>query len=497
MLHTKGLHVKEQFDLPMHQVNDYISSGTYFAQHNLALAANIYDKIRKNELKPILRSHHLRTTYQEGPDLLISLDTNVTFKKEIDPLTWRRNDNGDSYSFDQLHSDEAYVFPYAILETKLMPGNDTVRDWLTSLEESQLVYEIPYFSMYLHGASHFFQASFPKLPWWLGVSDVDIRRKRIHSTMINQSPAKFAEQQRRCTILEPALLPDYFHIVPTEQRLSKGDENNEKLDDHTSSYTLIESDIGLLNKYTTRSITKRSAHDNSFDSNIVTKIKYMYYEMTKREENHVSMASWLYAKITNNKTILLSSSEPTLGNHQQIRPKQWKLKRKVEPKVFFANERTFISWLQFSALLLSVSLGLINFGDHVSKASGAFFILIAVALAVYAQLRFQYRAWQIRFRSESRFDDIYGPAVLCLVLIIALIVNLGLRVNQPLPTNPSLFSYNETSKSDDLSSTVVSNSTTPQQIVTNHHFPNGTRLDKHGQIVHDEEEEDENEPDEA
>jgi uncharacterized membrane protein YidH (DUF202 family) len=492
-LHNKGLYVKERFELPMSQVSDYVSNGPHFGDQHLALAINIHDKIQKDELRSTLRCYHHRTTYQSNPSLRISLDTNLAFMKEMDPLTWRRNDISDNYPFNHLHPHEVYLFPYAVLETKMI-GSDPVPGWLTSLIESQLVYEVPYFSKYLHGISHFFRASLPMLPWWLGELEIDIRRKAGSATMTNQQSADFV-QQKGCITIEPPLLPDYFGAAPIEQRLSKGSEDNEKLYNNTSSCTVIEpSHIGLVNHHTrTTDDTRFSAYDSLFNSSIMDKIKSLkeaYYEETKYEEDHVSMVSWLYAKITNNKALLLSSSQ------QQIIPKKGKFKKKVEPKLFFANERTFISWLQFSALLLSVSLGLVNFGDHISKASGGFFILIAVVLAGYAQLRFQYRAWQIRFRSESRFDDTYGPALLCFVLVIALIVNLALRVNQPLPTNPSLFSYN-ISVSDDLNG-IISNTT--QQIITNHHSPNGTKLDKHGRIVHEEEEEeeeDEDEPDEA
>ena len=66
---------------------------------------------------------------------------------------------------------------------------------------------------------------------------------------------------------------------------------------------------------------------------------------------------------------------------------------KVEPKVFFANERTFISWLQFCGLLLMVALNLLNFGDGAAKIAGSIFICIAAVVALYALYRFEKRAW--------------------------------------------------------------------------------------------------------
>ncbi|OAD05346.1 hypothetical protein MUCCIDRAFT_125082, partial [Mucor lusitanicus CBS 277.49] len=101
---------------------------------------------------------------------------------------------------------------------------------------------------------------------------------------------------------------------------------------------------------------------------------------------------------------------------------------KTEPKTFFANERTFISWLQFCALLLTVALNLLNTGDHISRVIGAVFIIIASLLSLYALARFQIRSWQLRTNKQIvRYDDVWGPTVLCILIVTALIVNFYLR----------------------------------------------------------------------
>ncbi|KAI8987747.1 hypothetical protein BDF20DRAFT_803245, partial [Mycotypha africana] len=107
--------------------------------------------------------------------------------------------------------------------------------------------------------------------------------------------------------------------------------------------------------------------------------------------------------------------------------KKFKTKVKVEPKTFFANERTFISWLQFCALLLSVALNLLNFGDQVSRIVGGIFIGLAAAIAIYALYRFEKRAWMINRRIDGRYDDLWGPAVLCVLLVGAIVINFYLR----------------------------------------------------------------------
>ena len=68
------------------------------------------------------------------------------------------------------------------------------------------------------------------------------------------------------------------------------------------------------------------------------------------------------------------------------------LPTRVEPKVFFANERTFLSWLNFTIMLGGLSVGLLNFGDKVSKISSIFFTLDSVGCMIYALVIYHWRA---------------------------------------------------------------------------------------------------------
>ncbi len=56
------------------------------------------------------------------------------------------------------------------------------------------------------------------------------------------------------------------------------------------------------------------------------------------------------------------STQPLL---QRTANKRIALPIRVEPKVSFANERTFLSWLHFTVVLGGLAVGLLNFGDQV------------------------------------------------------------------------------------------------------------------------------------
>jgi uncharacterized membrane protein YidH (DUF202 family) len=104
------------------------------------------------------------------------------------------------------------------------------------------------------------------------------------------------------------------------------------------------------------------------------------------------------------------------------------LPTRVEPKVFFANERTFLSWLNFTVILGGLAVGLLNFGDSVGRISAACFTVVAMAAMIYALFTFHWRAKSIRVRGQGGFDDRLGPTVLAVALLAAVIVNFVLRI---------------------------------------------------------------------
>ena len=59
---------------------------------------------------------------------------------------------------------------------------------------------------------------------------------------------------------------------------------------------------------------------------------------------------------------------------------------KVEPKVFFANERTFLAWLNMAVTLSSISIAILAFADHneFSQIYGFIILPVAIAFCIYA-----------------------------------------------------------------------------------------------------------------
>jgi uncharacterized membrane protein YidH (DUF202 family) len=100
----------------------------------------------------------------------------------------------------------------------------------------------------------------------------------------------------------------------------------------------------------------------------------------------------------------------------------------VEPKVFFANERTFLSWLNFTVILGALAVGMLNFGDRPAFISAFLFTVVAMATMVYALYTYHWRAKSIRLRGQAGFDDRFGPTFLAVILMVAVVVNFVLRI---------------------------------------------------------------------
>ncbi|POW04066.1 hypothetical protein PSHT_11331, partial [Puccinia striiformis] len=103
-------------------------------------------------------------------------------------------------------------------------------------------------------------------------------------------------------------------------------------------------------------------------------------------------------------------------------------------EVFFANEQTFFSWLNFTVVLGGLAVGLLNFGDRVGQISAGFLTLhvhsygsydlqyvfpqsMPFSLQFFALITFHWRANAVRKRGSGNCDDCIGPTALCITLL--------------------------------------------------------------------------------
>ncbi|CAO3681349.1 unnamed protein product [Rhizopus stolonifer] len=377
----KETHREERLDKERYQLSEKNVNGFISGQHTTQdpTSISIQTSIEHKVLEPILRVFYHRTAFRL-PNTRITLDTELAFVREDSCQgNWRRPDMDIDFPFDYLPKNDILRFPYAVLELKTSP---TLPSWLVSLVESHLVHEVPRFSKFLHGVSHFYKKQLPLVPWWLTELRLDIRKPRKENQGLSRSRS-----------FKPLIDGHY-----------RGSERSEPVMQRRSG---TEPPKAIKNDAYAIEISSVSQPLLSQNPSTL----------------HLEPSQPLYQLDMDSKGHLLSRK-----NLRDLEAQPQKVtKVKLDPKIFFSNERTFLSWLQFCALLLTVALNLLNFGDSVSRIVGGAFMGIASAVAIYALYRFETRASMIGNRSVGRYDDLWGPAVLCLILVVALLINLYLR----------------------------------------------------------------------
>ncbi|KAG8928387.1 hypothetical protein FRC01_006010 [Tulasnella sp. 417] len=122
----------------------------------------------------------------------------------------------------------------------------------------------------------------------------------------------------------------------------------------------------------------------------------------------------------------------------QVRiPKKIATPIKVEAKVWFANERTWISYLNVSILLATLAAALFNASrDQLARNFAYAYALISMVTMCYGYVLYQKRVTLIKRRDPSHFDALVGPVLICVALFIAVLTNFSFRVREFERNNP-------------------------------------------------------------
>jgi len=131
---------------------------------------------------------------------------------------------------------------------------------------------------------------------------------------------------------------------------------------------------------------------------------------------------------------------PCFGNSENddANYKERKVPMRIEPKVFFANERTFLSWLHTAVTLGGIGGALLGFtkgnsnGNNIRAGliSGCILLVVSIFVAVYAMRTFWWRGKMIKERRDGPYNDTIGPFLLGNVIVSALGAILGISIYQ-------------------------------------------------------------------
>jgi SPX domain protein involved in polyphosphate accumulation len=347
------------------------------------LAKEVQFRVIDRKLVPVCRSFYNRTAFQLPGDarVRISLDTELTMTRE-DNLdgkrrcgdNWRRMDIGIDWPFSQLPKGDVELFPYGVLEVKLQTAQgQEPPEWIRELVASHLVEAVPKFSKFIHGTATMFPSRINLLPFWMPQMDVDIRKPVSHKFGIER-PGHSTDASTSAALdddsddeFDNGDLPDDEDPNVQRLRATRDALEQHERDRHLSN---VNGDPNVLDE------EERLAHPKGLDT---TEADYPLYDSDADEEEEAlaeakRVGGWQYqwklAKrhigLVADKALDLVKSatavNPTaptgtapgaaMATFSQKRFKAPKGKKihvpvRVEPKVSFAAERTFLAWVSF------------------------------------------------------------------------------------------------------------------------------------------------------
>ncbi|KAH6898561.1 VTC domain-containing protein [Thelonectria olida] len=416
------------------------------------LASEIQYSVLKKGYKPVCRSFYNRTAFQLPADarVRISLDTELTMVRE-DNLdgrrrsgdNWRRMDIGVDWPFSQIPKEDVELFPYAVLEVKLQTQmGQEPPEWVRQLISSHLVEAVPKFSKFIHGTAVLFPDRINLLPFWMPQMDVDIRKPATHDFGIRRPGLSGTTTTSDD---EDDLDSDDEEVAPSRPGARNGngessaqgarrgglpsdvegqiadvvaeDDNcpiYDSDDEYDENYELEQAKrIGGWKYYSTLvSIKSRALARGAL--NVAS------YAIPQPRSTQVPRSDRLQA--------LFGQSEIQTKKFKAPKGKKIYVPVRVEPKVYFAAERTFLGWLEYSIYVGAIAVALLNFGEHPTPTAfwiSGIFTLLAILSLCYSVGTYLYRSNAIRTRKVVQYYDRVGPSVLCAALFVAVAVNFG------------------------------------------------------------------------
>ncbi|KAF7998888.1 hypothetical protein HF325_006420 [Metschnikowia pulcherrima] len=423
--------VKARFALKENKVNSFLRGDYTAAQafekarkdgkksmteiENLeALAKEVQYSVLKHKYRPVMRSFYNRTAFQLPGDarVRISLDTELTMVREDDfdgndrtHGNWRRMDIGVDYPFSQLPEKDVCRFPYAVLEVKLQTqmGQEPPA-WVRDLISSHLVEAVPKYSKFIHGGATLLTDKVTLLPFWYPQMDVDIRKPKIEQDYgILRQQNKIKSSSSGDDMDEEELLgDDYGRRYSTVHFSNDINPLEEDLDEN--------SPLLLPSSYASR---KTDSPVADFFLRFYGKFLHFFNDdrtFTIKPGTNFDLNTTFRSKLPKGKVICVPV--------------------RIEPKVYFAAERTFLSWLSIGMILGATATTLINYGHRSSLVASIGFFISALFTMGYATYKYIRRTLAIREKKVTDYSDKLGPNIICALIAASTFASFAFKLTE-------------------------------------------------------------------
>jgi len=349
------------------------------ADEALTLSRELQETAVAKKLIPTVTTRYTRTAFQlpKSNAVRISLDCQLHMILEQNVAfqggRWGRNLESEV----SLKPNEICWFPFAVLETKFnlqMVMSEPA--WVKDLVGSGKLIECGKFSKYMHGCVALLPDSCRMLPSWLSLLEsctpqnvVQFAKERQEEYNEQKKLEFLAKEGEKGKEEIPISLPTTAPSFPASPKVAKKDIELSSISNYQSPgehERLLQTDVDNI----------------SFSRPFWQRMKDYFFPEKK------PIATPL----------------------------------RVEPKTFFANERTLIQWLSFLVLILSTGMILVRISPNWQgfRIVGLAFTIIALTFMLYALSVYHRRRRAIRERKKGPYDDPYGPGILVALLMVTL-----------------------------------------------------------------------------
>ncbi|KAL2257329.1 hypothetical protein VTK26DRAFT_320 [Humicola hyalothermophila] len=417
----------------------------------------IQEFIRVNKLQPLVRANYVRTAFQNPGDsrVRISIDTDLAFIREDtldrdrpcrNPEEWHRLDidNGNmAYPFSNINQSEVSRFPYAVLEIKLREdGNRHKRPvWVQDLMGSHLVHPCPRFSKFVHGTASLFEDYVNRLPFWLSDLDTDIRK--------DPQVAFEEEEERRARRAENEQVVGSF--LGTKLGSYKPSRSSPVAKSYLAERLAADTTVQTPTSATfagARGSIGGGGGENAGEPSSTTRIQDRAQQQQQQRDLNYGTAggggvSSIFPAFSSLSKYARAKQDALTGRRRRAssvgsslppgvtEPTEW-IKNsgplQIEPKVWLANERTFLKWQHICVLLGGLAVSLYGAGggrgDVLAQAMGVALVGVAAFAGAWSAWVVRRRREMIVQRSGKDFDYVAGPLAVACALGVALVVNL-------------------------------------------------------------------------
>lgn len=420
-------------------------------ESSIKLAQGYQETVMTQNMTPKVRSSCHRTAFQEKTNnqVRLSLDFPLyLFKDVADDIKkfWGNLDSPIALN----------PFPYGVLEIKT--SADDPPEWVNELLATGWIHNVHKFSKYQHSIATNFPEHLEILPYWIkSISDSDSSRfdddsgqdcpPTVRTLMLGEKwpesvePRSVTRGQPSATSLADTVLTK---AAATQDHALNSTNSSPASSDATLSVAQNTAPAGGSHAIVDNPTARSSDHTKvQIDTILVapvipptlikttpTLIKTTQPPtVAETGRKRKALIGWSLLRravrpagqpIVQNR---LQSSDDTTGprsaSQMYLMPTKQK-KMKIEPKTFFANERTFIQWLGAALFLVTLASAMMATG-HTGKVMGTMFFPVGIFFLLYALRVYHWRLKLIKNRTEgARFDDPYGPTILTIGVLISL-----------------------------------------------------------------------------